>query len=407
MTPSPEIDAVRRILTADVPALGPAGRAAAWERVRPSASASASASAPAPTAAWRRGRDRLPSWPAGIPIAVPAAVLAVGLTVVIVLSGGGGAAPVPGPLSASSVQAAAILRQAAVHLAQGTPLTGTQARFVRQDFRQLLVVSSRHGGPLRYVLPRTVESGYDALGGAFYEELPDGRPEFANAAAKAAYTRRFGPYVPIPPKPRIEQHYGADQPDPNYLELSARDVLTLPADPAALRTRLLGQRASIESDYSHRLVDLAARLLTFGPTPPAVRAGLARLLAALPGVRRVGTATIGGRPADILAFPPARHTGLERRLAFDRRTGELLEEIDVLDHPQQPRLPRCGARHRDQRDRLLDDDRADARLAAAAARGHARRRSSPVSRRPVTSGALQLPSGRSCACAARARLSCA
>jgi hypothetical protein len=108
-------------------------------------------------------------------------------------------------------------------------------------------------------------------------------------------------------------------------------VLTLPSDPTALLARLRGQRRGLaEQSEPHDVVSLASRLLTFGPTPPTVRAGLARVLATLPGVRRVGTATIGGHFADILAFPPPRGVGTGQRLAFDRRTGELLEEIDVL-----------------------------------------------------------------------------
>jgi hypothetical protein len=106
-------------------------------------------------------------------------------------------------------------------------------------------------------------------------------------------------------------------------------VLTLPSDPTALLARLRGQRRGLaEQSEPHDVVSLASRLLTFGPTPPT--AGLARVLATLPGVRRVGTATIGGHFADILAFPPPRGVGTGQRLAFDRRTGELLEEIDVL-----------------------------------------------------------------------------
>ncbi|MFZ1995534.1 MAG: hypothetical protein WAU75_15590, partial [Solirubrobacteraceae bacterium] len=171
------------------------------------------------------------------------------------------------------------------------------------------------------------EEGYDGLGNAFYEEMPDGTPHFADPAD----VRRFGPYVPVAPKPRIEQHYGADQPDPNFLNLSAHDVLTLPADPAALRARLLRLRPGLAAQSENWApVQLIARLLTFGPTPPAVQSALARVLATLPGVRRAGTATIGGHPADILAFPAPRGVGVAERLAFDRRTGMLLEEIDVL-----------------------------------------------------------------------------
>ena len=242
-------------------------------------------------------------------------------------SGGGGSTLVPSPLEVPSAEAAAILDRAATHLAAGTPLRGTQARVIREDMLQLIADPGKHGTSYHYVIPRTIEQGFDALGNEFYEEMPDGRPRFADAAAEAAYVRAYGPYVPISPKPRIEQHWGANGSDPNVLNLSAREVLALPANPTALKARLLRQSPSLRAQSEPGdLVSLATRLLTFGPTPPAVEAGLARLLATLPGVHRVGTLTIGSHRADVLSFPGAT------RLAFDQRTGQLLEEIDLLPH---------------------------------------------------------------------------
>jgi hypothetical protein len=192
---------------------------------------------------------------------------------------------------------------------------------------QLVTDPGKHGVVYRYVLPRTMHLGSDGLGNSFYQELPDRQPRFADAAAKAAYVRAFGRYVPIPPKPRREWHNGPNGPDPNVLNLSAHEVLTLPTTPAALKTRLLRQRPSLKSqDEPTDLVELASRLLTFGPTPPAVQAALARLLATLPDVHRVGTLEVGGHVADVLSFPD----GME--LAFDRHSGQLLEEIDLLPH---------------------------------------------------------------------------
>ncbi len=108
-------------------------------------------------------------------------------------------------------------------------------------------------------------------------------------------------------------------------------MLTLPTEPGALRARLLGLRPGLAAQSEHwNAVGLISRLLTFGPTPPAVQSALARVLATLPGVRRAGTATIGGHQADVLAFAAPRGAGVSERLAFDRVTGALLEEIDVL-----------------------------------------------------------------------------
>ncbi len=310
MSERTDIETVRQVLTSDIPTLDAAGQAAARDR-----------------ALGGHARRRRRSWPATIRIAVPAAAIAIALTVAIALGGGGGASLVPTPLEVPSAQAAAILNRAATHLAAGSPLRGTQARVIREDMLQLVADPGKHGTSFHYVDPRTIEQGYDALGNSFYEELPDGRPRFADAAAEAAYVRALGPYVPISPKPRIEWHHGPNGPDPNVLNLSAREVLTLPVDPAALKARLLRQSPSLRSqDEPTDLLDLATRLLTFGPTPPAVQAALARLLAVLPGVHRIGTATIGGRRADVLSFPGAM------RLAFDQRTGQLLEEIDLLPH---------------------------------------------------------------------------
>jgi hypothetical protein len=323
MSQPTDVDAVRQTLTADLPPLDPAVRAAAWQTLR------MASLAPAPVRARRPAPLR--SWRTAIRVAVPAVAIAVALTIIVAIDGRNGAAPFPAPLGVPTAEAAAILRQAAQHLAQGSPLTGSQARVIREDWLQLVVGRGRHGHTYRYVLPRTTEEGYDALGNAFYEELPDGTPRFADPAARAAYVRRFGRYVPIAPKPRMEQHYGADTPDSNFLNLSAHDVVTLPTDPGALRARLLRLRPGLAAQSEFwSPVELISRLLTFGPTPPAVRSALARVLATLPGVRRAGTPTIGGRPADVLAFPAPRGVGIAERLAFDRRTGDLLEEIDVL-----------------------------------------------------------------------------
>ena len=323
MSQPTDIDAICRTLTADVAPVDPAIRAAAWQRLR------TASLAPVPVHAGRRPRGR--SWRRALRVGVPALAVAVALTIIVALGGRDGATPVPAPLGVSTADAAAILSRAAQHLARATPLSGAEARVIREDWLQLVAGTDGHGRRYRYVLPRTTVQGYDALGNAFYEELPDGSPRFANRAARLTYVRDRGPYVPIAPKPRIEQHYGPEAPDPNFLGLSAHDVLTLPTEPTALRARLLALRPGLaaQSEYWNP-VGLISRLLTFGPTPPPVRSALARVLATLPGVRRAGIATIDGRQADVLAFPPPRGVATAQRLAFDRRTGELLEEIDVL-----------------------------------------------------------------------------
>src|ERR1700722_1520289 len=232
MNEQTDIDTVRQVLTSDIATLGAAGHAEARERALGLAS-SGRRHRPGALRAGGRVRRRHRRWPATIRIAVPAAAIAVALTVAIALGGGGGSTLVPSPLEVPSAEAAAILDRAATHLAAGTPLRGTQARVIREDMLQLVADPGKHGLSYHYVIPRTIEQGFDALGNEFYEEMPDGRPRFADAAAEAAYVRAYGPYAPISPKPRIEQHWGANGSDPNALNLSAREVLALPANPTA------------------------------------------------------------------------------------------------------------------------------------------------------------------------------
>lgn len=308
-----EIEAVRQCLLADLPQLDAAGHGAARER----------ALRPARQVRPRHRASRARR--AAFRVAMLGAVAALAVTVAVALGGGGrgaGQAPFNVPSAA-----AAILNRAAAHLAGGGALRGMRARVTREDILQLVGDEAKNGLTYYYVLPRTTQSGFDALGNWFYEELPDGQPHFADPGAKANYVRAVGRYVPVPPKPRLEQHYGVDTANPNFLNLSAHQVMTLPNRPAALKARLLKQAPVLASQSEpHDLVDLLSRLLTFGPTPPAVQAALARLLAEVPSVHRVGTVRIGRHLADILAFPGGT------RLAFDRGTGQLLEQIDVLPH---------------------------------------------------------------------------
>lgn len=324
-------DAVRSALTGDLPSIDNTIRVAALQRL------DRSLAAPPRThvvARYRRAREALRARGPRVRVVLLAGALAIvigaGASVIV----GGRTSSAPGPLAIEPAQAATILRRAADHLELGQPLTGSEARVIRQDWLQLGVAVGAHGTVVRYVLPRTIESGYDAVGGWYYEELPDGAPHFADAAARATYIRTFDPYQPIPPKPRIESHPGPDASNPDYLNLTAREVLALPTDPARLEARLLGQRPGLAAAREPGdIVFIASRLLTFGPTPPAVQAALARILAGVSGVRHLGSATIGGRRADILAFPPPRGSATAERLAFDRRTGQLLEEIDVQARP--------------------------------------------------------------------------
>ncbi|MGI5205329.1 CU044_5270 family protein [Spirillospora sp. CA-108201] len=140
--------------------------------------------------------------------------------------------------------------------------------------------------------------------------------------------------------------------------LTVGEIQNLPADPAALARRFYRPgppkgRAPVRP--LDRVMDAGAKLqvtadlLENAPLPPRVRAGLMRALAAQPGVRSLGAATDPlGRTGVALAVDnpvskvdgefgaPAQEQGEYRsrsELVFDRETGELLAEQDVLTGP--------------------------------------------------------------------------
>ncbi|MEV4005566.1 CU044_5270 family protein [Actinomadura sp. NPDC049753] len=140
--------------------------------------------------------------------------------------------------------------------------------------------------------------------------------------------------------------------------LTVQDIQNLPEDPAALARRFYRpgppkDRAAVRPldrvmDAGGRL-RVTADLLENAPLPPRVRAGLMRALAAQPGVRSLGAATDPlGRTGVALAVDdqvskvdgeygaPRQEQGEYRsrsELVFDRETGDLLAEQDVLTVP--------------------------------------------------------------------------
>ncbi|WP_149260490.1 CU044_5270 family protein [Actinomadura sp. K4S16] len=144
-------------------------------------------------------------------------------------------------------------------------------------------------------------------------------------------------------------------------ELTVEEIQNLPDDPDALarmfftldtpRDRLIARRAKRASPAlpASRWLGVTASLLEDVPLPPRVRAGLMRALAAQPGVRSLGAATDPlGRTGVALAVdnpvakvdgefgaPPQERGEYRSRseLVFDKETGELLAEQDVLTVP--------------------------------------------------------------------------
>ena len=315
---SSDLDAVRQLLLSDAADKRlPAARQAAWRQVRRRTIAPRKP---------QRSRRLIAAAAVAVAVVATATTLGVGLTDRDGVRLHGGVAPA----------AAAVLERAAEVLRDDSPLTGTQARVVRVDSLQLVAQRDSGGDGHTFVLPRHREHRFDAQGGSSYEEFADGAPQFPTPDAKAAFEDAFGAYAPVAPKPRTMLTSDPEQPNPETLGLSAHEVLNLPVTAAALRDRLTQLAATVPGDESSSAEDMAVRLLVFGPTPPAVRGGLAELLAATPGVRKAGVERVGGREADVLAF--GARDGFARHLLVDRQTGAVLEERTVLTRVD-PNLP--------------------------------------------------------------------
>jgi hypothetical protein len=314
---SSDLDAVRRLLVSDADAVRPTARPAAWRHVRRRTIA---------TRKPQRSRRRIAAAAATAAVAT-VTTLSVGLNNHrdgIQLKAG------------VEPAAAAVLEHAAELLRDDRPLTGMQARVVRADSLQLVTQRDSSGHDHTYVLPRHREYRFDAQGGSSYKEFADGAPQFPTPDAKAAFDDAFGAYTPVAPKPRAMLTTDPGEPNPDTLGLSTHDVVNLPVEASALQARLTEVTTTLPGDESSSLEDLAVRLLVFGPTPPAVRAGLAELLAATPDVRKAGVERVGGREADVLAF--GARDGFARQVFVDRQTGAVLEERTVLTRVD-PDLP--------------------------------------------------------------------
>ncbi|MEV0417508.1 CU044_5270 family protein [Streptosporangium canum] len=133
------------------------------------------------------------------------------------------------------------------------------------------------------------------------------------------------------------------------LELSVRELLDLPQDPAELKEKLLSywpaareamkdtqstQSAQVklpEQDYW--LWGLGERLLLDAPTTPGTRAAVYRMLAGLPGVRVAdGIRDLEGRVGVAILRGGANGEG-EEQIVVDRETGDLLATQDMLPVP--------------------------------------------------------------------------
>ncbi|MBO2461398.1 CU044_5270 family protein [Actinomadura violacea] len=118
-------------------------------------------------------------------------------------------------------------------------------------------------------------------------------------------------------------------------ELTPEDVRTLPADPARLRTALLRliKRASAD-EGDEQLFDWGGSLLLRYPASPQVRAATYRMLAGLPGIRKLGTVTDRagrtGTAVGLNAGVDAQGSRFTERLVLDPKTGRALAWESVM-----------------------------------------------------------------------------
>jgi hypothetical protein len=146
--------------------------------------------------------------------------------------------------------------------------------------------------------------------------------------------------------------------------LTLAQVQNLPTDPGKLADFFFGpehfsKRGLLMRYGKNELpaamkISIGAAAFEDAPLSPKVRAGLMRALVALPGVRTIGTVTdpLGrkgialaadapGLVASVPRKPRTLDYGRERQVIFDRDTGALLAERDVLT--------RAGGIYRDQK----------------------------------------------------------
>jgi hypothetical protein len=214
-------------------------------------------------------------------------------------------------------------------------------------------------------------------GQAFYgRDLPARLPTAQDRAA----LRKAGSPTSFPVVSNGDPHtynteltrWRVDHPDPKGggsffimgtgLTLTLAQVQNLPSDPGKLADVFFGSKSM--SRYESKLtmmgmrdpagwarMNIASDIFESAPLPPKVRAGLMRALVAQPGVRTIDAVTdpLGRKGVALAAAVSSQATGREkprgyddeRQLIFDRDTGALLGQQDVLTKP--------GGMYRDQK----------------------------------------------------------
>jgi hypothetical protein len=333
---STELDHLRAFRAADATADATA-RDAARDRLMAAigaapgeAAAPGSQAAPASARPSRRTGRRLLAGLGGLVVAAAAAVA------VALLSGLGGGSIQPQPATAAQ-----LLREAASGAARQSylPLRRGQLWYRASSEDQLFTSAvAHHRDEYAVVTLPVARQTWTAVGrqGRMVRRIGT-QPRFPTAIGKRGWLasgRRWAGTaedLTLPPAPLpVDRLMPFGQPSPQTLR-------RLPSDLDALYARLqdaIRDQAGHDRSRPHpataAMWDQAVGLIAqiWAPTPPALRADLYRVLARIPGVRRLGGATDGlGRPGQLVALDLGGH---REELLVDPVTGTLLEERTVL-----------------------------------------------------------------------------
>ena len=151
-------------------------------------------------------------------------------------------------------------------------------------------------------------------------------------AAPEKSTDRFTAAPPVPAPDRLDPR---DAYQLGGLELTRRQLIDFPTDPTTIYSRV--RDADEDPATPAAMFEQLGDALREGPAPPALRAGLYRALALVPGIELLGGRSDSrGRAGTAVAFTAG---GRRSELIFDPETGDMLAEQTVITDPRQARLP--------------------------------------------------------------------
>ncbi|MGI5286319.1 CU044_5270 family protein [Nonomuraea polychroma] len=311
----------------DVPPASPAQIAAVRARIFDTAADTGGASRQERAGRVRRGTSVRRTNHGLVAAMLAAAAVALVITIVMV------AVPRPSeqPVVTSARQA---LDAAADRLAAQPPATGrywrleTQERTLNKD--GLGFTTEERGDEVLVI-------GRDGHRYTWYEAVsttPYGAA--ARRAWQQAGSPKLCPARDCDPNVRFYARHQLDQvlKLADGLDLTLNELLELPQEATALRTRLLkGYPANSELSREQWLAQAGVKLVARTPATPGTRAAGYRMLAGLPGVSVIdGARDVIGRQGVIVQVPPARGVAWTQ-LVIDRQSGEPLAVQQVAPIP--------------------------------------------------------------------------